>query len=327
MDRRIRHLTGHVVVGVGTSHESVAAVAEAARTAQRRGAVLQILHAVDPGDDAYTSGPHAYADAHGRVGRAARQALAAAPGLDVEPTVVRASPVGALLDVAEDAALVVLGSRGLGPVTGVLLGSVGLSLVARAPCPVLVVRDDDPAPAERSATPPRPGSAAEAAGQPSRRGTVVVGIAGRECRPAVAAALDEAMLRDARLMPLHAWSMPLFPSPGTRLSGGRSSVAAVRADARRHFDEVLGGLRDNDRHVRVTDRLVRDSAGHALVSASQHAELVVVAARKKPPGLGPHIGPVTRLVLHHAACPVLVVPADTTVGARARGLFSHHART
>jgi nucleotide-binding universal stress UspA family protein len=51
-----------------------------------------------------------------------------------------------LLEAAEGAALLVVGSRGHGELSGILLGSVGLHCVTHAPCPVVVVRGTQPAP-------------------------------------------------------------------------------------------------------------------------------------------------------------------------------------
>ena len=53
---------------------------------------------------------------------------------------VQGHPAQVLLDAAADAALLVVGSRGRGGVTGMLLGSVSQHVVARAACPVVVVR-------------------------------------------------------------------------------------------------------------------------------------------------------------------------------------------
>ncbi|WP_308284712.1 universal stress protein [Streptomyces longispororuber] len=49
----------------------------------------------------------------------------------------------------------------------------------------------------------------------------------------------------------------------------------------------------------------------ALLDAASGAGLVVVGRRRRPgPHIGPRVGPVTHAVLHHAACPVAVVPHD-----------------
>ena len=58
----------------------------------------------------------------------------------VSQRVVQGHPAQVLLDAAADAALLVVGSRGLGGVRGMLLGSVSQHVVARAACPVVVVR-------------------------------------------------------------------------------------------------------------------------------------------------------------------------------------------
>jgi nucleotide-binding universal stress UspA family protein len=62
-----------------------------------------------------------------------------ASGVEIETRLACGSPITVLLDSAEDARLVVVGSRGVGRVVGLLLGSVSQAIVTRASCPVLVV--------------------------------------------------------------------------------------------------------------------------------------------------------------------------------------------
>lgn len=62
----------------------------------------------------------------------------------VRTHVLNAYPVQALLQAAEGADLLVVGSRGHGELSGVLLGSVGLHCVTHSPCPVVVVRGSQP---------------------------------------------------------------------------------------------------------------------------------------------------------------------------------------
>ncbi|HSA52589.1 MAG TPA: universal stress protein [Yinghuangia sp.] len=292
MDQRIPHLSGHVVVGVDGSAGDDLAVRLAAEEAARRKVPLQVLHAADPAEHDLLSVPDDdYADAHAVVDRAAASALAVAPSLDVEKTVVRATPVGALLDVSADAGLTVVGSRGLGPVSGLLVGSVGLALAARGRGPVLIARG-------------------EPAQGPARRHPVVVGVAGPECRPAVEEALRQAARRGVSVRAVHAWSLPLVPRPGPTSDARRSPVAATRAHARARLARVLGDVGDTEPAVRLHQDVVRDSPARALVGASDHAELLVVAARRRPPGPGMHLGPVTHGVLSRARCPILVVPVE-----------------
>lgn len=291
MDRRIPHLSGHVVVGVDGSGGSDPAVRLAAEEAARRKVPLQVLHAAHPAEHDALRPADDYAAAHAVVERAAASALATAPSLDVEKTVVRATPIGALLDVSADAGLTVVGSRGLGPVSGLLVGSVGLALAARSRGPVLIARD-------------------EPARGPARRHPVVVGVAGPECRPAVEEALRQAARRGVDVRAVHAWSLPVVPRLGLSSDAGRSPVAATRAHARTRLARSLGDVADTEPTVRMHEVVVRDSPARALVGASEHAELLVLAARRRPPGPGLHLGPVTHGVLHRAHCPVLVVPVD-----------------
>jgi nucleotide-binding universal stress UspA family protein len=58
----------------------------------------------------------------------------------VSQRVVQGHPAQVLVDAAADAALLVVGSRGRGGFTGMLLGSASQHVIARAACPVVVVR-------------------------------------------------------------------------------------------------------------------------------------------------------------------------------------------
>ncbi|MDI2124762.1 universal stress protein [Yinghuangia seranimata] len=287
MERQIRRLSGHVVVGVDDSPAAAEAVTVAAEEAARAALPLEIVHAVDPARYRDRSGPAAYTDAHTLVDRAAEAARRLAPWLDVETTVVHSAPDDALLGASDTAALVVVGSRGLGALAGAVLRSVGASHVARSRCPVLIVPPGLPA----ASAPPRP---------------VLVGVSGPACRPAVEAALRQAALRGTRLTALHAWSVPVR-SVGFS-AAARGAVSAERVRARARLAEVLEPLRGKEPGVRVRESVVRDAPGRALVEASGAAGLLVVGARQRPPGPGAHIGPVMHALLHRTRCPLLVVP-------------------
>lgn len=64
------------------------------------------------------------------------------PGVSVDPVVVRGKAGPVLLEYARHARLIVVGSRGHGEVTGLLLGSTSQRLARRSPCPIAVVRGD-----------------------------------------------------------------------------------------------------------------------------------------------------------------------------------------
>jgi nucleotide-binding universal stress UspA family protein len=134
-----------IVVGVDGSEASVRALRWALEEARARHATLDVVHAwhLPPaGGYPYLAG---YAnlkvfeeDAH-RVlaGVLERAGLEGAPG--VEPIVVQDAAGRVLVDAAKGADLLVVGSRGRGGFTGLLLGSVSQYVAAHAPCPVAII--------------------------------------------------------------------------------------------------------------------------------------------------------------------------------------------
>jgi nucleotide-binding universal stress UspA family protein len=140
-----------VVVGVDGSESALAAVRWAAAEAGRRRLPLRLIHVLrwpeirhiaDPG-----LGFH-YQEmllrvAHEQVSAAIDAAAATAPGLETEQLIKAGYPVSVLEAESRRAQLLVLGHRGLGGVTGLLLGSVTVALAAHAACPVVVIRGAD----------------------------------------------------------------------------------------------------------------------------------------------------------------------------------------
>lgn len=142
-----------IVVGVDGSQESLDALAWAVEEARLRGASLRVVTAWRPPEAYVFDAPAAVRpeleEALRGVGeRVIEDALAAVvggrdPGIEVERRVVPEPPVEALLDAAAGADLLVVGSRGRGGFTGLLLGSVGQQVAHHAPCPVVIVRRAD----------------------------------------------------------------------------------------------------------------------------------------------------------------------------------------
>lgn len=72
--------------------------------------------------------------------RVVRQVLGDHPAAAAEPVGVEGYPARTLVEVADGADLLVVGNRGRGGFSGVVLGSVSFPCVAHAPCPAVVVR-------------------------------------------------------------------------------------------------------------------------------------------------------------------------------------------
>ncbi|WP_410790603.1 universal stress protein [Kribbella sp. C-35] len=139
--------TGRVVVGVDGSDVSAAAIRFAFQEAARRRVGITAVHAAAP----TRQHPSLRVPAE-IVEQVDRQLFAEAmdskrvliPGIDVETKLVHSHPVQALLDEADGAELVVVGSRGRGGFTGMLLGSVSQAVLHHAACPVAVVHPHRP---------------------------------------------------------------------------------------------------------------------------------------------------------------------------------------
>jgi nucleotide-binding universal stress UspA family protein len=125
-------------------------------------------------------------------------------------------------------------------------------------------------------------------GTSAQDGCVLVGVDGSTAnRRAVGFAFEEAALRGAPLLALHS-----RPGPETR---------ADRLPA-------LGELTGRYPQVRVERSVVRAQAAGALVAASERARLLVVGTRGHGGRPLLPVGSVTHALLHHAACPIVVVP-------------------
>jgi nucleotide-binding universal stress UspA family protein len=291
----MRVMSAPVIVGVDGSAESLAAAAWAAREAERRGAGLRLVHAWEGSPPA---GGEGSADAVQR--RLARRALRQAkeylrergPGARLQDELAEGPAVAALLRVAGQADLLVLGSRGLSGFTGFLVGSVSLGVVARSTRPVVLVRDG-----ERPEDEHMPASAGSVSTR-TRFRDVVLGVDADD--PAEAAfefAFEEARLRHARLRVVHACP--------TRAAVDGPWDAADREGL---LTDVLRPWREKHPDVEVAETVVPGRPQPALIRAARPASLLVVGHRIAERPLGPYTAPVTHAVIHHVGRPVAVVP-------------------
>jgi nucleotide-binding universal stress UspA family protein len=288
--------TRPVVVGVDGSDSALAAVRWAAVEADRRAAPLRLVTAFPWTRETVVGNPvlgERYRDelmarAERHIADARVAAERAVPALPVSPATVVGSPIGVLGAEARDAQLLVLGTRGLGGLTGLLVGSVAVGLAAQAACPVVVVRGED-----RDPFSPEP---------------VVVGVDGSpNSGAALGFAFDAAADRKVPLVAVHTWADPVFdPQVGALVDW-----AAVDEDQRALLSQRLAGWTEKYPEVPLTQLVVHDGAGRTLVELSKNAQLVVVGSRGRGNFTGLVLGSVSHAVLHGSRCPVAVVRADT----------------
>jgi nucleotide-binding universal stress UspA family protein len=147
-------------------------------------------------------------------------------------------------------------------------------------------------------------------------GAIVVGVDGSDAaRDALRWAAEEARLRFAPLVAVHAWSfIPAQPigDPGMLAMPAGDLPGQLGAEseaARIGLDEAVEDALGADPGLEIEKKLVEGDAGEALVAESASAELVVVGSHGRTGFKAALLGSVSRHVISHAACPVVVVKA------------------
>ncbi|WP_198653881.1 universal stress protein [Actinocorallia populi] len=266
-----------IVVGVDGSSGASAALEWAAAEAALRRAPLLLTHAsrlLEPGSMLGREALERLREERWRLLESTREGLLRGlPELRVELKLEADDPAQVLTELSRTALMVVVGTRGAGGFERLLLGSVGLHVAAHGHCPVVVV--------------PR-------GGERERGDRIVLGVDERHRESAaIGWAFAEADLRGAPLAALHA--VGGFGAPGQRIG------------EQMELSEALAGRVSDHPDVAVEYVLAETTPARALVEASEEAALLVLGARRRRPGLGAMPGRVGHAVLHHSACPVVVV--------------------
>lgn len=297
-----------VTVGLDGSPESVAATEWAAREAQLRGLPLRLVNVWEPVPEPMAQAPLLGAETHQhwieRIPReAAEEVRARHPGIEISTEQHHGHPGEVLLKAAEEAEILVLGTRGLSGVSGFMVGSVGLAVVAHAERPVIFVRAGEQAADEHVMDPPGSPSAAA----PFR--PVVLGLDTRRPHDALTGfAFASAQQRATALRVVHGWNEPPYIAYG--MPPDLEMTARLAAQDGAAVTDALRTWREKHPDVEIIQDSLSGKPANHLVDASREASLVVVGRRIRRGTLGAHIGPVTHAVLHHSVAPVAVVPHD-----------------
>jgi nucleotide-binding universal stress UspA family protein len=292
-----------IVVGVDGSEPARRAVRWAAQEAVRRGLPLRVVTAFEwmkGGLIGQVGRGESYRGvmlgvARGQLAEAVRFAEQEQPALEVQSQLVVGFPIPVLTAEAQRAALVVLGNRGLGGVTGLLVGSVAVALAADSECPVVVVRGE--------------------AGTPDPAAPVVVGVDGSPTsEAALAFAFEAAAVRKVPLVAVHTWWDPLLDATMAPATALMLDWDAIEVDERALLAERLAGWGEKYPDVRVRRLVMREHPSHALVEQSGQAQLVVVGSRGRGAMAGLVLGSVSHAVLQRAHCPVAVVRPEPDAG-------------
>jgi nucleotide-binding universal stress UspA family protein len=280
--------SGKIVVGVDSSPGSRMAAAWALEEAKLRNAEVVAVYAWHVPAMAYSAPGYAVAFPDDFIAEGLARiddAIGKLPHGDVKvvPQVVEGPPARVLTRLAEepDVELVVVGSRGRGGVTGLLLGSVSHSLSHQCPKPLVIVPDS---------------------GYVVGRGRVVVGIDGSpDAETALRWAVTEARRRAATLQVLLACSDTKFDRH-VEESARHSSVAA----GQEIIDAAVAALGATG--VTIEPSAVDGHAAPVLVDAAGSADLLVVGTRGLGRAREAIQGSVSHACAHRSPVPVAIIP-------------------
>lgn len=282
-----------ILVAVDGSPQADAAIEWAARESALRRAPVTLMHVIPPIvlswpiETAAINVPQWYDEVARDILIRAKEkflgALSTTAAVEVDTEIVHSPVVPVLVDASKDAQLIVVGSRGLGAVGRMVLGSVSTGLVHRSHCPVAVVhsKTDD---------------------LPAADAPVLLGVDGSPASEAATAfAFDEASRRGVGLIALHAFSdVALYPMVGTNWTEFENEGGEV-------LSERLAGWQERYPDVNVERLVVCDSPGRWLVDGSAGAQLVVVGSHGRGGFAGMLLGSVSSAVAQSAQVPVVVV--------------------
>lgn len=284
------------VVGVDGSPDSDLAVEWAAQDAARRHRPLHIVHAylgslvaaqlAAPSSAEYGAALRAVAE--GALDAAVARARAVAAELDITTDMPVGEAPAALLDAARHAALLVVGNRGLGGFSGLLVGSVGAELAAHAPVPVIIAR-----------------RSTRVSGPEAGRVVVAVDV-GHDPQRALAFAFEQAASRGVGVTAMHTQRWPGHTDPQEILPVVYDD-GVLRERSRRALSEAVDGWSARCPGVAVRTVFVHSRTGMAVVNESAGAALFVVGSRGHAAMTGLLPGSVSQAAVHHAPCPVAIV--------------------
>lgn len=292
-----RTLESPIVVGVAGDGAGDRALHWAARLAARTGTSLVVVHASDPesfasrvaGAEIMAVTAVLEADEESRRELERQVAsLAQELGISARVDAVRGSPVSALLEHQDEAAVIVVGTGAKGAVEEFVLGSTSLGVSAHARCPVVVIN---------------PGVDIDRLTH-GRVGVAVDGSA--DSRRAARAALALAELTDARVTALNTWYLEvvdgfIVTEPDSR------EWQQLEADRHALVEDVLAPLRESYPGVEVDVEIVRGPAVMTLREHAEHWDVVSVGSRGLGGIRGRLLGSVSQRMMRTASCPVLVV--------------------
>lgn len=285
---------GTIVVGVDGSEGSNRALEWGAHQAAVENRTLTLVHVIHLVSPAFIEGT-AFDDGQTRVAftNEGHRILDAARGqvesmghdVEVREIVEVADPRAALLQLSENATMLVVGSRGRGKIGSLLLGSVSVAVARHAHCPVVIIRSG---------------------GTDTVRDGVLVGVDATELsHPVLEFAYRHASVHGLALSVVHYLADPF---------AGTASASFIYADAsdieeeKMMLAEAMAGMAEKYPDVQVRTQLAKGLPGEGLVRLGEGMQLIVVGSHQDNLVRRAFQGSVSIDVVEQATSPVAVVP-------------------
>lgn len=280
----------NVVVGYDQSPSGDRALAQAGREAAWRDASVTVVNAyhwvatTTPGAYVPMNVETSLKDGADEIAAAGVESLRHRyPGMTVDSAVIAGPTADAIAEASRDADVLVLGNRGRGGFAGLLLGSVSMRTLTLASCPTVVVRG----------TPREPVDSVVLALDVEDPGEELMDFA-----------FAEAALREARLTVVNVWDLDW-----TRDDGLDTVREHAVTDIRSALERRLNPWHAEHPDVHLVVEVVDGTPSAALTDLTKTTDLIIAGAHHRGDGhLGMRPGPITHTLLHHADCPVAVVP-------------------
>lgn len=304
----LEHAPGRIVVGIGPNEGHDAALEYAAVEARRRGCGIDLVLVIHPrwpgpdrmieiellGEELVRADAALLSRCEDRLGEWTGGEV------EVRTEVLQGTPAASLVGVARHAELVVLQHHRMSRPMHLPTLSVTNGVASRAAVPVVAVPDG--------------WHEAETSGRP-----VLAAVENAELSWGVARfAFEEARRGGGGVRLTRAWSYMDdldHEDPLLRTLSTRAWTDHLRDRVSQQFAGMMAANPDVPSEVVVE----HGQATYVLVTASEQARLVVIGRHRPALRVGSHLGPVTRAVLGHAHCPVLVVDPRRTAEEDAAG--------
>jgi nucleotide-binding universal stress UspA family protein len=284
-----------IVVGIGDSGADHyrTALGLAARMSRQRAATITLIHGSLPRLAVAASRTDALQRhlARGReVVEEARLTISRMvdPSIGVHAEAVPKTGVDALLQQSRTAAALILQRRNLSTLSRAFNSATSHTVAAQAGCPVIVVRHDQRA-------------------RDSSRG-IVVGIGPHSGVRALQVGVLEAAVRKCPLTAVYVWDLPFSPTYGGRVDPDEEELADATRWADSFLASAVADVAKLHPELELHARTVRGVTEEGLLQECEHAELLIVERHRDAHLASIGLGALTRHLLDHAPCPVMITP-------------------